>query len=352
MTDIPVSASKGYHVLLGSGLLDHAGAQLRAIGAGETVAVLCDDTVRELYADRLCSSLRQAGFRVVVYSFAPGEASKSLSVYGELVAFLGESRLSRTDTVAALGGGVVGDLAGFAAATWQRGVSLVQIPTTLLAAVDSSVGGKTAVNLPTGKNQVGCFYQPRLVLCDPDVLSTLPERELLCGCGEVIKYGVLYDAGLFDSLGRVPLCDRLEDVIAACIRLKSRAVAQDEFDRAERQMLNLGHTIGHAAEQCSGYTLAHGCAVAIGMAVITRAAAARGICSQSTLHRLLELLQKYGLPTEPEADAESLFRAALSDKKIADGQLHLIVPEDIGRCRMETIPAEELRGWLADGGVL
>lgn len=350
MTGITVAASRGYDVLIGRGLLAEAGARIAAISAGRTAAVVTDTNVLPLYGAQLCESLEKAGFRVVTHAICAGEESKDLAHYGALLGFLGESGLTRSDAVVALGGGVVGDLAGFAAATYQRGVGFVQVPTTLLAAVDSSVGGKTAIDLPTGKNQAGCFYQPNLVLCDPDTLASLPEREYRCGCGEIIKYGMLYDAALFDSLRRKPVREQLERVIAACVDWKRRVVAADEFDTGERQKLNLGHTFGHAIETCSGLSVPHGCAVAAGMALITRAAAKRGLCAPETLAALLDILKEYNLPTETEYRAAALAAAAMADKKRAGNTVKLIVPEAVGRCRILPVPVQELTDWLRDGG--
>ena len=228
----------------------------------------------------------------------------------------------------------------------------MQVPTTLLAAVDSSVGGKTAVNLDSGKNQVGCFYQPSLVLCDPDTLRTLPPEEYRNGCAEVIKYAVLRSAPFFDELRAQPVSAHVGHVISTCVGMKRDLVAADEFDRGSRQLLNLGHTFGHAVEACSGYTVPHGCGVSIGMAIIARAAARRGICTDDTCAQILALLRQYGLPTETDFCRDALADAARADKKIADGALHLIVPERIGCCRIETVLAADIPAWLADGGIV
>lgn len=350
MTRIHVSASREYDVLVERGLLDSLGAQAKCTVGGQTAALVSDDRVAGLYAHRAARSLEQAGYRVVSFVFEQGEASKTLTTYSRLLSFLCEQRLTRTDPVIALGGGVTGDLAGFAAATYLRGVPLVQVPTTLLAMVDSSVGGKTAVDLPQGKNQVGCFYQPHLVLCDPDTLATLPEEQYKCGCAEVIKYAVLGSEAFFEQL-HTPVRDQVEQVISTCVTMKRDIVHADEFDRGARQLLNLGHTIGHAVEAESGFSLLHGQAVAIGLAVIARAAAQKGFCTQETAQSIISLLTEYGLPTRTDAPAQALLRAALSDKKLDGSCLHLIVPEAIGRCRIESIPTSELPGWLQAGGV-
>ena len=352
MTTIHVSASREYDIEIGRGLLGQAGEHIaRVTGAGRTAAVISDTNVLPLYGQRLCSSLEQAGFRVISWAFPAGEASKNLTTYGQLLHFLGENHMTRSDIIVALGGGVTGDMAGFAAATYQRGIPFIQAPTTLLAAVDSSVGGKTAIDLDTGKNQAGCFYQPWLVLCDPDTLTTLPEREYRCGCGEIIKYSVLFDAHFFEELQSTPVKDQVEHVISTCVTLKRMAVMEDEFDTGARRKLNLGHSFGHAVEACSDFSIPHGCAVAIGMAIITRAAVKRDICTQEVLDRLLAILDKYDLPTQTDYPLEALYRAALSDKKISGGKMHLIVPEAIGRCRIESIPEAEIRDWMQDGGI-
>lgn len=351
MKTVHIDASRSYDVRIGRGLLDDCGRQIAERVRCASAAVVADDTVYALYGERVCASLEAAGVRTVCYVFPHGEKSKNLLEYAKILNFLAENRVTRADALIALGGGVTGDLAGFAAATYQRGIPFVQVPTTLLAAVDSSVGGKTAVNLASGKNQVGCFYQPSLVLCDSDTLRTLPPEEYRNGCAEVIKYAVLRSEPFFDALRAEPVSAQVEHVIATCVGMKRDLVAADEFDRGSRQLLNLGHSFGHAVEKCSDYAVPHGCGVAIGMAIIARAAAKRGICTDDTCAQILALLRQYGLPTETAFTRDALTDAARSDKKIADGKLHLIVPERIGRCRIETIPAADIPAWLADGGI-
>ena len=352
MKTVHISASKEYDVLVGSGLLDEAGERIRAVTRAKTAVIISGDNVFPIYGERVAASLRAAGFRVLSYVIPHGEQSKCLAVYGQLLAFLSENRLNRSDVLVALGGGVTGDLTGFAASTYQRGMNFVQIPTTLLAAVDSSVGGKTAIDLPTGKNQVGTFYQPSLVLCDPDTLATLPEEEFRCGCAEVIKYGLLGNAAFFEELVRTPIKDQIEHVITTCVEMKRDIVGEDEFDRGRRQMLNLGHSIGHAVEACSGFTVLHGQAVAIGMAVITRAAYSKGLCGSDTLDAVLGVLRKYGLPTEAGYPLDDMARAAMADKKLSGGSINLIVPREIGRCEIMPVPAEEISQWMQAGGIV
>lgn len=351
MTTVHVSASREYDVLIQRGLLDRLGEYVKATTKAKTVALVAGDIVFPLYGARATAALEAAGLRVISFVIPHGEQSKTLSTYGELLHFLSVNHMTRSDALVALGGGVVGDLTGFAAATYQRGIDFVQVPTTLLAAVDSSVGGKTAVNLETGKNQVGAFYQPALVLCDPDLLSTLPEEEFRCGCAEVIKYGVLGNAAFFEQLRETPAQEQLEHVIRTCVEMKRDLVKQDEFDRGLRQLLNLGHSFGHAVEACSGFTVLHGQAVAIGMATITRAAAAKGICTPETVRCVVELLQQYGLPTETEYPLEELFQAVYTDKKLTGSTMHLVIPEEIGRCRIQAVPVEEVKEWMRLGGV-
>ena len=336
--------AQSYPILLEAGALARAGQHL---SLARRVLVVTDSGVPQEYARTVAGACRQAR----ICTLPAGENSKNMDNYQRLLREMLALGMDRGDCVAAVGGGMAGDLAGFAAATYMRGVDFYNVPTTLLAQVDSSVGGKTAVNLASGKNQVGCFYQPSLVLCDPDTLRTLPPEEYRNGCAEVIKYAVLRSEPFFDALRAEPVSAQVEHVIATCVGMKRDLVAADEFDRGSRQLLNLGHSFGHAVEKCSDYAVPHGCGVAIGMAIIARAAAKRGICTDDTCAQILALLRQYGLPTETAFTRDALTDAARSDKKIADGKLHLIVPERIGRCRIETIPAVDIPAWLADGGI-
>ena len=273
---VTVDASRTYNVLIGTGLIDCLG-QL----AGETVApgtavLVTDDTVNALYGDRAVHSLQSAGFRVHRIVFPHGEESKTLESYMRLLNFCAEVGITRSDCLFALGGGVIGDLTGFAAATFLRGIRFLQIPTTLLAAVDSSVGGKTGVDLPSGKNLVGAFWQPSLVICDYQLLDTLPAPIFADGCAEVIKYAVINDKDLF-SLLKKPIKPQLGPIIRRCVENKRDIVRADERDTGCRQLLNLGHTFGHAVEACSNFAISHGSAVAIGINIVSSAAASRGL---------------------------------------------------------------------------
>ena len=344
MKTVLVKASRTYEVQIGAGLMQTVGAKTTGLVSGRTAAVVADDTVFGLYGETVIRSLEKAGFSVCRFVFPHGEASKNGETYLQLVNTLAEHSLTRADVLIALGGGVTGDLAGFAAATYLRGIAFVQIPTTLLAMVDSSVGGKTAIDLPAGKNLCGAFYQPRLVICDPDTLQTLPEEIFRDGCAEVIKYAVLNSTPLFDAL-LAPKQDWPE-IIAQCVAMKRDLVEADEFDTGSRQLLNLGHTIGHAVEACRGYRLSHGKAVAIGMAKMAAAAVRHGFAAEETRNRILQILQQYGLPTETQLLPQALVQTALGDKKRQGGTLTLVVPTEIGRCCLHPIPVAELPEWI------
>lgn len=352
MKTVHIDASRSYDVRIGRGLLDDCGRQIAERVCCASAAVVADDTVYALYGERVCASLEAAGVRTVCYVFPHGEKSKNLLEYAKILNFLAENRVTRADALIALGGGVTGDLGGFAAATYLRGIPFVQLPTTLLAAVDSSVGGKTAVNLPAGKNLAGAFYQPELVLCDLDTLDSLPREIFLDGCAEVIKYAVLGSRELLALLADIPSGKGLEEVTARCVEMKRDFVQSDELDRGARQMLNLGHTFGHAVEASSRFTLSHGKSVAIGMAMILRAACSRGLCSAETRDAVIALLQRYGLPTECPYPADMLLGALSADKKIFGTRLNLVVPTDIGACRLLPVGVDELSGWLRDGGAI
>ena len=352
MKTVHIDASRSYDVRIGRGLLDDCGRQIAERVRCASAAVVADDTVYALYGERVCASLEAAGVRTVCYVFPHGEKSKNLLEYAKILNFLAENRVTRADALIALGGGVTGDLGGFAAATYLRGIPFVQLPTTLLAAVDSSVGGKTAVDLPAGKNLAGAFYQPELVLCDLDTLDSLPREIFLDGCAEVIKYAVLGSRELFALLADIPSGKGLEEVTARCVEMKRDFVQSDERDRGARQMLNLGHTFGHAVEASGRFTLSHGKSVAIGMAMILRAAYSRGLCSAETRDAVIALLQRYGLPTECPYPADMLLGALSADKKIFGTRLNLVVPTDIGACRLLPVGVDELSGWLRDGGAI
>lgn len=349
MITIPVATSKAYEVKIGAGLLSQLGNETAKVCHASRVAIISDDTVWPLYGEDAKKSLISAGFDALHFVFPAGESSKNGNVYLEILNFLAENKLTRSDCLIALGGGVVGDMTGFVAATYLRGIAYIQVPTTLLAAVDSSVGGKTAIDLPAGKNLAGAFYQPKLVLCDTNTLNTLPEDIFRDGCAEVIKYGILYDPELFSHLLAKGLSFQRDEVIAKCVSLKRNVVIADEFDRGDRMKLNLGHTIGHGVEANSNYMLSHGKGVAIGIAIVTRAAAVQGICSKETTEKILAILEKFQLPTKAVCTPQEIYNCTLSDKKRSGDTVNLIVPREIGDCQILPTKVEDLYSFIEAG---
>ena len=332
MRIVDVPASGPYKVEIGSGAVESLGERVRALSPRAVRAVVVsDDHVFPLYGERVLALLRDAGLDAVGYVLPHGEASKNTDTLLALLNFLTEQGMTRSDVLIALGGGMIGDLTGFAAAVYMRGIGYYQVPSTLLAAVDSSVGGKTAVDLPAGKNLMGAFWQPRCVLCDTDLLDTLPGSVFIDGCAEVIKTALAREAAGFDR----------ESVIARCVELKRDVVAEDEFDRGRRGLLNLGHTLGHAAERCSAYMLSHGRAVAIGTAVVCRASARAGLCEDWLPKEVSRIFRAFGLPVGTRIGMEELLPAMLADKKRSGGVINVVVTRRVGLA--ELVPMDELR---------
>ena len=332
--------SRSYPIYLGEGLLAELGQRLSELSIGKKVMLVTDRNVSGLYAEPVCAVLAQAGFQVAVAQIPAGENAKTLEQAAYLYDRAFQHGLDRNCSVVALGGGVVGDLAGFVAATYMRGIPFIQLPTTLLAQVDSSVGGKVAVNHPRGKNIIGAFYQPQMVLIDVATLQSLSQRELRAGLAEVIKYGVIWDADFFAWLEnnhtRVLNIepDALTTVIETCCQIKAAVVAQDETEQGRRAILNFGHTIGHAVESLAGYgTYLHGEAVAIGMVVAARLAVNQGLCSQEDYQRIEQLIRTVGLPTTMPAglDADKVLQCIYHDKKVIQGELVFVLPIEIGK---------------------
>lgn len=352
MNLITINTSRKYNIFVDQGILRDSGHLIhKAVPTAGKAMLVSDDNVFRLYGETVSKSLCNSGLEVYPFVLPHGESSKNLENYGQLLNEMSMNHITRADVVVALGGGVVGDLAGFAAATYQRGVYLVQIPTSLLAAVDSSVGGKTAVDLPAGKNQAGCFYQPSLVICDTDVLSTLPEEEYRNGCAEIIKYAILDGETLFSRIERTPVLQQYEDVITRCVKIKKELVEADECDNGARMLLNLGHTIGHGVESCSNYTIPHGQAVAMGLAAIVLAATEKGHCGQQLCSAVCKLILKYGLPVEVPFSCAELATAALSDKKNTSDKMRLVVPFALGDCKIIDIDKAQFSDWLRAGGI-
>ena len=331
MSVVEIHASKHYSIEIEKGLLDKIGPKAAALLRGKKAALITDETVNALYAKRVETSLRLAGFDVCKLIFPAGEETKCLARFGEVLEFLAEHRLTRSDAVFALGGGVIGDLTGFASSVYLRGISYVQIPTTLLAAVDSSVGGKTAIDLQAGKNLAGAFHQPAAVFCDPETLQTLAPETFSDGCAEVIKYAVLDGEPLYSLLTDPDRAD-WTDIIRQCVTIKKRMVEEDEFDTGIRMFLNLGHTVGHAIEKKSHFSITHGKAVAIGMVIVCKLSEKLGLCNVETTDALVKLLHTYALPTESPYPMCDLIEIMQTDKKRSGDTLRFILPRAIGDC--------------------
>ena len=328
---------KGYDILIGCGLLDQAGKHLKDCGFNGKLVIISNPVVQKLYGEALRERLSADGFQVTILSVTDGEEQKSLDVAGRLYTELSDCYAERTTPILALGGGVIGDLSGFVAATYMRGVPLVQIPTTLLAQVDSSIGGKVAVNHGKLKNEIGAFYQPRLVIADTATLKTLPAEEFANGMAEVIKSAVIKDSRFFAfieaNLGKIKALDdtALEEIVFRSASIKANVVIQDELDTGLRNILNFGHTTGHAIETVSDFGVEHGHAIAIGMMVAARIAERLGFFDNNGLVRLKSLLESAGLPTKmPRLDSDIIIQAMKHDKKITGGKVRFVLPKAIG----------------------
>lgn len=334
-----------YPVHIQPGALRQTGALLAPLGI-DRWAVTADETVAALYGGAVLDSLRSAGLSGQLLTFPAGEAHKTPETWLSLCRQLAQKGFTRSDGLLVLGGGVTGDMAGFVAACYQRGMALAQLPTTLLSQVDSAVGGKTAVDLPEGKNLLGAFYQPRLVIADPDCLTTLSRRELRCGMAEIIKYGFIQDAGLLDAL-ETDTPDWTA-IIARCLTIKAALVAADERDTGARRLLNFGHTFGHAYEAAGGYAACtHGEAVAAGMAAMLRWQLRRGDGVQAAYDRLLALLERWELPCTMPFDTETVSRYLARDKKCEGDTLHAVLLRAIGDAYVEDVPLAALQEGLA-----
>lgn len=347
MEKVQVNASKQYEVLIGHGILSELGRYLRERLPAPCAAVISDTTVAPLYAGVVEQSLQDAGLRTVRFAFPPGEEHKTLSTASDILEFLAQQRLTRGDCIVALGGGIPGDVAGFCAASYLRGIPFVQVPTTFLAAIDSSVGGKTAVNLSAGKNLAGAFWQPSLVVCDCDTFRTLPQDVFASGIAEGIKTGAIADAELFSFFAQQDIHAFLPQVISRCVSIKAAVVAADEYDRGRRQLLNFGHTLGHAIEKCSCFSIPHGQAIGIGMILISRAAYKMGFSEEDLSPIIRAALEKYGLPTQAPYTLEELLPYLLADKKRMGEKITLVLPRKIGCCEGLTVTVSQLPDLLA-----
>ncbi len=345
MKTINVKASKSYDIYIERGLLKSCGKTIADTVKSRRAAVITDDIVDGLYYETLEKTLIDNGFTAVKFVFPNGEASKSTETLTNIYTFLCENSITRSDCIIALGGGVVGDISGYAAATFLRGIRYIQIPTTLLAQIDSSVGGKTAIDLPCGKNLVGAFKQPECVVCDPDVLSTLSEKIMSDGMAEAIKYGMIRDEQLFELIASHNIDnvnDVIDEIIYKCISIKRDVVENDEFDTGERMILNFGHTLGHSVESYYNYaTYTHGSAVAIGMYMITEKS-----CDKAVLSKLQKCIIDYKLPYDCDAPKEKLVKLCGNDKKRESSSLNFIICPVIGKAEIKKLAIADFEKFI------
>ena len=347
MRTVHVSTGKPYDIYIERGAIDLAGETAKRLSSAKKVTVISDTNVAPLYLGKIEKSLKDSGFEVFSHIFKAGESSKTLDTISEIYTDLSSFGMTRKDIIVALGGGVCGDMAGFAAATYLRGIDFIQVPTSLLAQVDSSVGGKTGVDLPAGKNLVGAFHQPLAVLIDPDALATLPDKFVRDGMGEVIKYGCIKDSAFFEGLETENALDNIEDVIEICVSIKRDVVSRDEREAGERMLLNFGHTLGHSIEKLRGFSgITHGMAVAVGMVMIAQAGEKQGITEPGTADRIAALCRKYGLPTTESLSFKQIADSARSDKKTAGGAVNLVLLKKIGESFTQKVELENLEEFI------
>lgn len=349
MIEIRVHCEPEYRIQIGRGLLDRCGDAARGACAGRNALVISDSHVAPLYANRVLGSLTSAGFRAALHTFPAGEANKQLSTVTSMLEAMCRAGLTRADLVVALGGGVTGDMAAFASSIYLRGIRFLQVPTSLLSQVDSSVGGKTGCDLPAGKNLIGTFANPAMVLIDPDTLQTLPPRYFRDGLAEVIKAALIRDAGFFDRLSREDPANYLETVIETCVNIKRTVVEHDFREQGERMLLNFGHTLGHAIEACQHYTgLSHGEAVAVGMAQVTAAAERQGLTAPGTAEQVAACLRRNGLPTTTDLSSSELFAYLSRDKKRRGKEMNLVLLHKPGAGYVYQLPAEALPAFFEE----
>lgn len=347
MKTITVKTGRSYEILIERGILSRAGELVRSISGAIRAVIVSDSNVAPIYSSIVADSLRKNGFETSLFVFEAGEASKRLSTIEKMYEHFFEHNITRTDIIIALGGGVTGDMAGFAAASWLRGIDFVQIPTSLLSQVDSSVGGKTGVDLSGGKNLVGAFWQPSLVLIDPDTLKTLPDRFFNDGMGEVIKYGCIRSRSLFERLEKEDAAGFVEDIIFESVSIKRDVVENDERDTGERAILNFGHTFGHAIEKLCGFSgITHGEAVALGALLLTKITEKKGITAVGVSKRLHSLLVKNHMPTECAFPLPEILAATRGDKKSSGKSLKFVFLRDIGDCFVSPVNTDELSNFF------
>ena len=349
---IPIDSSIKYDVIIGEDILSILGKRIKELKNNSTVAIITDDRVNELYGDKISEILNEENIVNFKFIFPRGEKSKNINTLNEIYEFLANNRINRNDLILALGGGVVGDISGFAAATYLRGIDYMQVPTTFLAAIDSSVGGKTAIDLEAGKNLVGAFKQPIEVICDIKTFKTLEKEIFADGVAEAIKYGVLFSEELFNKFLKEEINSDSKDIVKIvkqCVEFKRDIVAKDEFDKGERQLLNLGHTIGHAIEKCSNYEITHGHAVAAGMGIIARATDKLKISKELVSEKIENALIKNNLPINSIYSVEDLFNETTKDKKVIGSKINLIIPIKIGECILYEESTDKVKDFIRLG---
>ena len=347
MTDIHVNTAKPYDIHIQKGLLEDAGSYTKSLTAAKKTMIITDSNVAPLYLKTVSDSIKAAQIQTESFIYEAGEQSKTLNTVSMIYDALSRFRMSRKDIIIALGGGVCGDMAGFAAATYLRGIDFIQIPTSLLSQVDSSVGGKTGVNITEGKNLVGAFHQPKAVLIDPFTLKTLKIQQIADGMGEIIKYGCISDSQFFNFLEQNDAMSNIEHVIRTCITIKRDIVSRDEFESGERMLLNFGHTLGHAIEKLSGYKdITHGMAVGLGMIMITKASEKQGFTKKGCAQKISDLCKKYGIPTQCRYTFSELADAAKTDKKSTGSSINLVLLKDIGRSFIHNIKTDSLEEFI------
>ncbi len=344
MRTLRVNTSSPYDIFIGKGILSSCGEEIKKLSQAKKIAVISDSNVGKIYSAEVLSSLNKAGYETCYFEFKAGEENKTLATVSQMLTFLAQNGLTRKDLVVALGGGVCGDMAGFTASIYLRGIDFVQIPTSLLAQIDSSVGGKTGADLPAGKNLVGAFHQPILVLIDTDVLKTLPKEYFIDGMGEAIKYGAIKSKSLFERLEAQNPEDFLEEMIYQCVDIKREVVENDEKEHGERALLNFGHTFGHSLEKYYNYKgISHGIAVGIGMAYICKVFENKGITKPGTYSRIENLLQKYGMPTHTDAPLDKIIEGMYYDKKRSGDGIKFVILKEIGDSTTYFIKNNEIK---------
>jgi 3-dehydroquinate synthase len=341
---VKINAGKPYDVIIEKGILSEIAENLPE-KMGGTAVIITDNNVKPLYEQTVKKSLTDAGYKVLTHAFESGEKHKTPEELVSILNFLAENKVTRSDFIVALGGGIVGDMAGFAAGIYLRGIRYIQVPTTFLAAIDASVGGKTAVNLNAGKNLAGLFYQPEIVICDPETFATLGDLTFADGVSEAVKHGFILDDSFYYKLKGRTRAEYMNDIVkivARNVEIKGEIVAADEFEKGKRQLLNFGHTAGHAIEKCTEHAVSHGQAVAAGMTIMARAAYKKGYCSTDFSGEIEAAFSGFQGILNMDFSAEKIYEAALSDKKRSGEKINIIIPESVGKCVIKEINAEEL----------